>query len=289
MTTSEHNGISLTELESVKEFGGWLKRYLHPSSVCHSDMTFSIYLPPIAEYQKVPVLYWLSGLTCTDDNVRTKAGAQRYAAQAGIALVMPDTSPRGGCVADSEERYDLGKGAGFYINTTEQPWREHYQMFDYINIELPNLIEANFPVVPGLKSISGHSMGGHGALISALKNPDDYRSVSAFSPICHPSACTWGEDAFSHYLGSDKETWKAWDATELIKSGVGKLPLLIDQGTADPFLENQLFPQILKAACVEQKIDINIRMQQGYDHSYHFIASFIGEHIKYHAEALKAN
>ncbi|OUS37077.1 S-formylglutathione hydrolase ['Osedax' symbiont bacterium Rs2_46_30_T18] len=276
----------MKQIDSIKEFGGQLQRYQHPSSSCNCEMTFSIYLPPLAETQSVPVVYWLSGLTCTDDNVRSKAGAQRYAAELGIALVMPDTSPRGEDVADAADRYDLGKGAGFYVNATEQPWAEHYQMYDYVSRELPALIEANFPVIAGLKSISGHSMGGHGALICALKNPGEYQSVSAFSPICHPIACPWGEGCLSAYLGGDKENWKQWDATELIKNGAAKIALLIDQGTGDQFLEGQLNPQDLQAACDQHGFSLELRMQPDYDHSYHFIGSFIGEHLAYHAKAL---
>jgi S-formylglutathione hydrolase len=280
---------NITETQNIKEFGGQLKRYTHYSTSCACDMTFSIYLPPIAATQDVPVVYWLSGLTCTDDNVRTKAGAQRYASELGIALVMPDTSPRGDTVADESDRYDLGKGAGFYVNATQSPWSEHYQMFDYINSELPKLIESNFPVIAGLKSISGHSMGGHGALISALKNPGAYRSVSAFSPICHPIACPWGEGCLGTYIGEDKALWNAWDATELILEGAQKIDILIDQGLGDNFLADQLFPQDLQAACDTKGFNLNLRMQEGYDHSYHFIASFIGEHLAYHADALKNN
>jgi len=276
----------MKQIDSIKEFGGQLQRYQHPSSSCNCEMTFSIYLPPLAETQSVPVVYWLSGLTCTDDNVRSKAGAQRYAAELGIALVMPDTSPRGEDVADAADRYDLGKGAGFYVNATEQPWAEHYQMYDYVSRELPALIEANFPVIAGLKSISGHSMGGHGALICALKNPGEYQSVSAFSPICHPIACPWGEGCLSAYLGGDKESWKQWDATELIKNGAAKIALLIDQGTGDQFLEGQLNPQDLQVACDQHGFSLELRMQPDYDHSYHFIGSFIGEHLAYHAKAL---
>jgi len=276
----------MKQIDSIKEFGGQLQRYQHPSSSCNCEMTFSIYLPPLAETQSVPVVYWLSGLTCTDDNVRSKAGAQRYAAELGIALVMPDTSPRGEDVADAADRYDLGKGAGFYVNATEQPWAEHYQMYDYVSRELPALIEANFPVIAGLKSISGHSMGGHGALICALKNPGEYQSVSAFSPICHPIACPWGEGCLSAYLGGDKENWKQWDATELIKNGAAKIALLIDQGTGDQFLEGQLNPQDLQAACDQHGFSLELRMQPDYDHSYHFIGSFIGEHLAYHAKEL---
>ncbi len=277
----------MKQIESVKEFGGWLNRYEHESTSCHCKMTFSVYLPPQAATEKVPALYWLSGLTCTDDNVRTKAGAQRYAAELGFALVMPDTSPRGDAVADIPERYDLGKGAGFYLNATQAPWAQHYQMYDYINVELPELIEAHLPLVPGLKSISGHSMGGHGALICALKEPGRYRSVSAFSPICHPVKAPWGEVCFSTYLGDDKNLWQQYDATELVKAGHKPMPALIDQGTADEFLAEQLLPQDFVAACVQQGVSIQLRMQDGYDHSYHFVASFIGEHLAYHARALR--
>ncbi|MCU7803901.1 MAG: S-formylglutathione hydrolase [Candidatus Thiodiazotropha sp. (ex Lucinoma borealis)] len=277
----------MKQIESIKEFGGWLNRYQHSSESCQCTMTFSVYLPPKAETERVPVVYWLSGLTCTDDNVRTKAGAQRYASELGIALVMPDTSPRGDDVADEPERYDLGKGAGFYINASQVPWAPHYRMYDYVTKELPALIEASLPVIAGLKSITGHSMGGHGALICALKEEGAYRSVSAFSPICHPSICGWGEGCFTAYLGEEKGDWKAYDTTELIKAGAAEIPLLIDQGTNDEFLAEQLYPKELQAACEERSFPLTLRMQEGYDHSYHFIASFIGEHLSYHAEALR--
>lgn len=277
----------MKQIESVKEWGGWLNRYEHQSASCDGLMTFSVYLPPQAETEKVPVVYWLSGLTCTDDNVRTKMGAQRYAAELGLALVMPDTSPRGEGVADEPERYDLGMGAGFYVNATQEPWSKHYQMYDYVNVELPRLIEAEFNVLPGVKSISGHSMGGHGALISALKEEGAYRSVSAFSPICHPVKCGWGEGCFSAYLGDNRELWKAYDATELVKSGHMAMPVMIDQGTGDEFLADQLFPQDLVNAYREQGGEITMRMQDGYDHSYHFMSTFIGEHLAFHARALR--
>ena len=209
----------MKKIESIKEFGGYLNRYTHYSNSCHCEMTFSVYLPSQAQHSDVPALYWLSGLTCTDDNVRTKAGMQRYAEQHSIALIFPDTSPRGAEVADEVERYDLGQGAGFYINSTQAPWNEHYQMYDYVTQELPQLLEAKLPIIPNVKSISGHSMGGHGALICALKNPTAYRSVSAFSPIANPMKSSWGQDCFSTYLGEDVEHWKTYDATELIKSG----------------------------------------------------------------------
>jgi len=279
----------MQKIENVKEFGGYLNRYTHRSNVCNCEMTFSVYLPPQAEEISVPALYWLSGLTCTDDNVRTKAGAQRYAAEHGIALVFPDTSPRGDDVADDESRYDLGKGAGFYVNATEEPWAKHYQMYDYVTKELPALLEENLPLISGVKSISGHSMGGHGALICALKNPASYKSVSAFSPISNPVNCDWGKGCFGAYLGDDVSSWEQYDATALVKSGAMFSDILIDQGVADEFYdEKQLLPENFQAACNEMNQSVTIRMQEGYDHSYHFISTFIGEHIAYHAKALKA-
>lgn len=274
-------------IERIRECGGWLERYQHDSASCRCRMTFSVYLPPQAEQGPVPSVYWLSGLTCTDDNFRTKAGAQRYAAELGLALVIPDTSPRGEGVPDDPERYDLGQGAGFYVNATRAPWSEHYHMYDYITRELPALVEDALPLVPGLKSISGHSMGGHGALICALKNPRAYRSVSAFAPICHPTVCGWGEGCFSAYLGEDREAWRAYDATELITAGAERIPLLIEQGSADEFLPNQLYPHDLEATCRAHDFPLTLNLREGYDHSYHFIASFIGEHLAYHAAALK--
>ena len=278
----------MKKIESIKEFGGYLNRYTHDSDCCQCKMTFSVYLPPQAHAEKVPALYWLSGLTCTDDNARTKAGMQRYAAEQGIALVFPDTSPRGADVADENDRYDLGQGAGFYVNSIIDPWQKNFQMYDYITKELPVLIESNLPLLLGIKSISGHSMGGHGALICALKDPKSYRSVSAFSPICNPMECDWGKGCFSAYLGDDQTRWPAYDATHLIETGFHVNEIFIDQGTADEFYdEGQLLPENLIAACKQNDQRINLRMQEGYDHSYHFIASFIGEHIAYHAEALK--
>jgi len=280
--------MTIIQTESVKEFGGFLNRYTHQSEVCHCEMTFSVYLPPQAASGKVPALYWLSGLTCSDDNVRVKAGAQRYAAEHGIALIFPDTSPRGDDVADEKDRYDLGKGAGFYVNATQEPWGTNYQMYDYVTQELPILLEANLPLLPGIKSVSGHSMGGHGALICALKNPGHYQSVSAFSPICNPVQCDWGKGCFGAYLGGDTHTWKTYDATALIESGAKVSDILIDQGTGDEFYEEkQLLPENFQAACDKTGQPVTLRMQDGYDHSYHFIATFIGEHITYHAKALK--
>jgi len=267
-------------------FGGWQDVYQHPSKVLHCDMRFGVYWPPQAEHGPVPVLYWLSGLTCTEQNFITKAGAQRYAAEHGVAIVAPDTSPRGEGVPDADS-YDLGQGAGFYVNATQEPWQGHYRMYDYIVEELPALIEAHFPVTDA-RGISGHSMGGHGALMIALRNPGRYRSVSAFSPIVAPSQVPWGEKAFGAYLGDDREAWKAYDACALLRSATERLPLLIDQGLGDEFLETQLKParfQTMADACA---YPITLRLHAGYDHSYYFIASFIGEHLAHHARALGA-
>lgn len=267
-------------------FGGWQEVYRHASSVLDCTLQFAIYLPPQAEHAKVPVLYWLSGLTCSEQNFITKAGAQRYAAEHGIAIVCPDTSPRGDAVADAEG-YDLGKGAGFYVNATQAPWAAHYQMHDYVVHELPALIEANFAVTSA-RAISGHSMGGHGALTLALRNPGRYRSVSAFSPIVAPMQVPWGQKAFAAYLGEDRKAWAQYDATALIQSATQHLPMLIDQGGADEFLATQLRPDLLRAACDAAGHPLTLRMHPGFDHSYYFIASFIGEHIAHHAGNLKS-
>lgn len=278
--------MTLENLSCQKSFGGWHKRYRHSSKVLGCDMVFAVYLPPQAEQgEKLPVLYWLSGLTCTEQNFITKAGAQRYAAEHGVILVAPDTSPRGEQVADAEG-YDLGKGAGFYVNATQAPWDAHYRMYDYVVQELPALVEAQFPH-NGRRAISGHSMGGHGALVIALKNPGRYRSVSAFSPIVAPTQVPWGEKAFTAYLGEDRTQWQAYDASVLIGSASERLPLLIDQGGGDEFLEKQLRPQLLQAAAEAAGYPLTLRVQPGYDHSYYFIGSFIGEHIAFHARALQ--
>jgi len=266
-------------------FGGWQDVYRHTSQVLGCTMNVAVYLPPQADTQKLPVLYWLSGLTCTEQNFITKAGAQRYAAEHGIILVAPDTSPRGDAVADADG-YDLGKGAGFYLDATEQPWAQHYRMHDYVVNELPALIQAQFSATDA-RAISGHSMGGHGAMVLALRNPGHYRSVSAFSPIVAPSQVPWGEKAFSAYLGDDRAAWAQWDATALIADARERLPLLVDQGDADEFLAVQLQPQRLAEACKAAGHPLELRLQPGYDHSYYFIASFIGEHIAHHARALK--
>ncbi len=274
-------------IASNKCFDGWLKRYRHVSTATGTEMIFAIYLPPQAQTQPVPVLYWLSGLTCTDENFMQKAGAQRIAAELGIAIVAPDTSPRGTDLPGEHDSYDFGSGAGFYVNATEAPWAAHYRMYDYVTDELPALIEQHFPVTDK-RAISGHSMGGHGALICALKNPGRYTSVSAFAPITNPSNCPWGEKALSGYLGEDRETWKDWDSCALIATADEKLPLLVDQGEADDFLAEQLKPEALQAACEAADHPLELRLQPGYDHSYFFIASFIEDHLRHHADALKA-
>lgn len=275
----------MERIERHASFGGWQDVYRHESKVLGCDMTVGVYFPPQAEKGPCPVLYWLSGLTCNEQNFITKAGAQRYAAEHGIILVAPDTSPRGDDVAD-DEAYDLGKGAGFYVNATQEPWSKHYRMYDYIVEELPEWVESD-PAASDRRSISGHSMGGHGALAIALKNPGRYRSVSAFSPIVAPTRVPWGEKAFSAYLGDDREAWKQYDTVELVKNAREKLPLLIDQGGDDNFLAEQLRPELLREACEAANHPIELRMRPGYDHSYYFIASFIGEHIAHHARALK--
>ncbi|MBD9370033.1 S-formylglutathione hydrolase [Xanthomonas sp. XNM01] len=267
--------------------GGWQDVYRHRSQVLGCDMTVAVYLPPQAQTRKLPVLYWLSGLTCTEQNFITKAGAQRYAAEHGVIVVAPDTSPRGDDVADAEG-YDLGKGAGFYVNATQQPWAAHYRMYDYIVDELPALIEAQFPATDA-RAISGHSMGGHGALVIALRNPGRYRSVSAFSPIVAPSQVPWGEKAFTAYLGEDRTAWAQYDATALVAAGAAEqLHLLVDQGGGDEFLDGQLRPQLLQAAAAQAGHPLTLHLRPGYDHSYYFIASFIGDHIAHHAAALHA-
>ena len=277
----------MEQLSANTCFDGQQLRYSHPSTVLGCDMTFSIYLPPQAEQGKVPVLYWLSGLTCTDENFVTKAGAQRYAAELGIAIVTPDTSPRGeGVPDDPDEAYDFGLGAGFYVNATQAPWSYHYRMYDYISCELPALVAAEFPVDDSRVGISGHSMGGHGALTIALKNPGRFKSVSAFAPICSPPHCPWGEKALGNYLGDDREAWAQYDTCALLSLASERLPILVDQGDADNFLEEQLQTPLLEQAAQEADYPMTIRMQPGYDHSYFFIASFIGEHLAFHAANL---
>jgi S-formylglutathione hydrolase len=265
-------------------FGGTVGYYSHFSTVCNSEMKFSVYSPPQTE--PVPVLHFLSGLTCTEENFMIKAGAQQFAAKYGVMLVVPDTSPRNTGTAGEDDDWDLGTGAGFYVNATETPWRSHYKMYSYIVRELPQLLAENFAIRNDRQGIFGHSMGGHGALVCALRNPDQYRSVSAFAPIVAPMQCPWGQKAFTHYLGQDSESWKEYDATELIQSYLFPSAILIDQGSADTFLRKQLMPELFQEACDRVGQSLTLRMQPGYDHSYYFISTFIEDHIRHHAEIL---
>ena len=274
----------MQRVERRVSFGGVQEVWQHESSTLGCTMRFGIYLPPEIESEPMPVLYWLSGLTCTEQNFITKAGYQQHAAEHGVVVVAPDTSPRGEGVAN-DPAYDLGQGAGFYLNATQEPWARHFRMHDYLVHELPALIEGHFPVLTR-RSIAGHSMGGHGALVLALRNPGVYRSVSAFSPIVAPSQVPWGQKAFTAYLGADSSAWAEWDACTLVGKAEKKLPLLIDQGDADEFLVSQLQPERLTEACRISGHALTLRMQPGYDHSYYFIATFIAEHIAWHAHAL---
>ena len=273
-------------LEEHRCFEGWQQRWRHDSSTLNCPMTFSIFLPPPRDNAPPPVLYWLSGLTCNDENFATKAGAQRVAAELGIVLVMPDTSPRGEHVAN-DDGYDLGQGAGFYLNAPQPPWAAHYRMYDYLRDELPALIQSQFNV-SNRCAISGHSMGGHGALIMALKNPGKYTSVSAFAPIVNPCSVPWGIKAFSTYLGEDKNDWVAWDSCALMYASNAQdaIPTLIDQGDNDQFLADQLQPAVLAEAARQKAWPMTLRIQPGYDHSYYFIASFIEDHLRFHAQYL---
>ncbi|MBT8069864.1 MAG: S-formylglutathione hydrolase [Gammaproteobacteria bacterium] len=276
---------TIKEISRNRVHGGEQLRIQHHSAVLSCDMIFGVFLPPQAASGPVPVLYWLSGLTCTDENFTQKAGAQRLASKLGLAIVCPDTSPRGTDLPGEHDDWDFGSGAGFYVNATREPWSAHYQMFDYVTEELPAIIEANFPVTDQ-RSVSGHSMGGHGALMCALKKPENYRSVSAFAPICHPSETRWGIKAFSHYLGEDRNEWLEWDATQLVCKTDRQLPILIDQGADDEFLGDELKPGSLEQACICTHHPLQVNMREGYDHSYYFITSFIDDHLRYHARAL---
>lgn len=279
--------MSLELISQNKVFGGWLKRYRHQANSLNCEMTFAIYLPPQAEEQKVPFLYWLSGLTCTDENFCQKAGAFKKAAELGLAIICPDTSPRGSEHPGEHDSYDFGSGAGFYVNATQAPWSENYHMFDYVSEELPATVEEAFPF-NGKRAISGHSMGGHGALICAFKKPENYQSVSAFSPISNPSECPWGQKALGGYLGDDLNDWLQWDACALVRRSKTQIPLLVDQGTDDEFVAEQLKPQALSLACTNAEYPLTLRMQPGYDHSYFFISSFIDDHLQFHAKHLSA-
>ena len=278
--------MNIKTISENKCFNGIQKILSHDSDVLNCNMQFSLFLPPKAEQEPCAIVFWLSGLTCSEENFTVKAGAQKYAAEQNLIVVGPDTSPRGNNVPD-DEAYDFGQGAGFYLNATKEPWAENFHMYDYITDELPSLVFENFPARKDSQGIMGHSMGGHGALTIALKNPNTYRSVSAFSPIVAPTQCPWGEKAFSGYLGTDRSMWQSYDATSLVQSGHKfRGTILIDQGDADQFLHEQLKPQLFEEACKSVNQAILIRNHAGYDHSYYFIATFIEDHISHHARAL---
>ena len=284
MTLQIANQLTLTSHQ--RSFGGWQTVYRHRSTVLDCDMNFAVYLPPPVETRACPVIYWLSGLTCTEQNFITKAGAQQYAAQHGIILVAPDTSPRGCNLPGEDDSWDFGSGAGFYVNATQIPWAKHYRMYDYVLNELPEAIAANFPILDTQQGIMGHSMGGYGALMLALRNPGRFRSVSAFSPIVAPSQVPWGQKAFRNYLGDNPDDWLIYDPTHLVKQAPERLPILIDQGQADSFLTEQLQPEKFAELCRTVNHPISLRLQPGYDHSYYFVASFMEDHIAHHAAAL---
>ncbi len=278
-------------LEVISEqrcFGGVQRFYAHAAETTACMMRFAVFSPPAAERGPVPVLYYLAGLTCTEETFTIKAGAQRHAAEHGLMLVAPDTSPRGCGLAGEDADWDFGTGAGFYLDATQAPWSAHYRMYSYVTAELPALVAANFPARSGAQGIFGHSMGGHGALVCALRNPGLYKSVSAFAPISAPMRCPWGRKAFSNYLGADEENWRDYDASALVASDRRCPPILIDQGADDPFLARELYPGVLEEACAAAGQPLRLRMQAGYDHSYYFIASFIEDHLRHHAGALNA-
>ena len=282
----------MAELETVSRarcFGGEQRVYRHRSGETGTDMRFAVFLPPQAgEGRRVPVVWFLAGLTCTEENFTVKAGAQRVAAELGLMLVAPDTSPRGeGVPDDPQGAYDFGLGAGFYVDATQEPWSKHYRMESYVARELPAAVESALPADMGRQGIMGHSMGGHGAITIALRNPGRFAAVSAFAPICSPMNCPWGHKALGGYLGPDRAGWRAHDSCALVEDGARLPDLLVDQGTADNFLQEQLKPQLLEAACERAAIPLTLRRQEGYDHSYFFIASFVEDHLRWHAERLR--
>jgi S-formylglutathione hydrolase len=281
------NEVTLETVSTTKSFDGTQGVYRHASRETRTNMTFAVYLPPQAGAPggKLPVLWYLSGLTCTHANVMEKGGYQRVCAELGLILVAPDTSPRGDPVPD-DPSYDFGQGAGFYVDATQEPFAKNFCMYSYIVDELPFLIEQHFPIDPSRHAITGHSMGGHGALTLALKNPGRYRSVSAFAPIVAPSQVPWGEKALSGYLGPDRTAWRRHDAVALIEDGARVPEIFVDQGGADSFLEKELRPELLDAACRNAGIPLTLRLQEGYDHSYYFIATFMEDHLRWHAARL---
>jgi S-formylglutathione hydrolase len=272
---------------SFKSHGGVQGVYTHQSEACHCPMTFAVFMPPHADGAKLPVLWYLSGLTCTHANVMDKGEYRRAAADHGIIIVCPDTSPRGDGVADTADNWKLGCGASFYVDATQAPWSGNYLMYSYVTEELPNLVARHFPVDASRQSVFGHSMGGHGALVSALRNPGRYRSCSAFAPIVHPMTADWSRPALEAYLGKDETVWRKYDAVALIEDGARLPQLLVDQGSSDQFLNDGLRPHLLQQTCANAGIELTLRMQEGYDHSYFFISTFMAEHIEWHAQRLK--
>ncbi len=276
-------------LSRHRAFGGVVSFHRHTAAETACEMKFSVYLPPQAERRKVPALWYLAGLTCTEETFMFKAGAQRVAAELGLALVAPDTSPRGVPLPGDSDSWDFGVAAGFYLDAQAPPWSQHYRMYSYVTRELPALVEEHFPIDPKRQGIFGHSMGGHGALTIGLNSPERYRSISAFAPISAPMQCPWGQKAFTGYLGADRERWRQYDACELIRAlptVSGRPPLLVDQGLADQFLEQQLMPERLEQACKDTGYPLTLRRQPGYDHGYYFISTFIEDHLRHHARAL---
>jgi S-formylglutathione hydrolase len=278
--------MAVETLSEQRCHGGIQGFYRHQSEATGTVMRFAVFQPPNATKTDVPVVYFLAGLTCTEETATIKAGAQRYAAHLGLALVMPDTSPRGADIPGEDDDWDFGSGAGFYLDATIEPWSRHYRMESYVTVELRTLVEAMVPIRTGARGIMGHSMGGHGALVLALRHPELYRSVSALAPICAPCQCPWGHKAFTNYLGDDRSRWAAHDATELVTSGRRCPPIFVDQGTDDQFLAEQLHPHLLAAACRDAGQPLELRRQAGYDHSYYFIQTFIGDHLEHHARHL---
>jgi S-formylglutathione hydrolase len=280
--------MSIKTISEQVAFGGIQGVYSHQSDETLCEMTYSVFVPPGADLKPAPIIYFLSGLTCTQDNVTTKGGFQRMASKLGLCIVCPDTSPRGAGYEDEDIAYDFGSGAGFYLDATEHPWTDMYRMYSYVTKELPTLISGSFPVQTGAAGIFGHSMGGHGALTIALKNPNQYASVSAFAPVVAPTQCPWGKKALGGYLGADQTTWQNYDAVELIKFGKRtKGTILIDQGSTDGFLDEQLKPHLFEAACKEAGQSLNLRMQPGYDHSYYLMSTFMEDHLLHHAALLE--
>jgi len=278
----------ITTKSEQKSFNGIQGVYTHQSESTQCEMEFSVYVPENVKEEKLACLFYLSGLTCTQDNVTTKSGFQKYASKNNLIIVCPDTSPRGTNFDGEHDDYDFGSGAGFYLNATQDPWAKNYQMYDYIVKELPKIIESNFPIDIKRMGIFGHSMGGHGALTIGLKNPDKFKSISAFSPIVAPSQCPWGQKALSGYLGNDERNWQEYDATQLILDGHSSPnTILIDQGESDNFLKEQLKPELFETACTQKNQSLKLRMQPDFDHSYFFISSFMQAHIEFHAENLK--